>query len=81
MVVLDFSKPWLFLSSLKQWMEVLEEQLNVSYDECAETGLDTENESTQVKWFQVSEHTLNLTFLIFLLELFLIRRCCPCRTM
>ena len=26
-------------------MDVLEEQLNAAYDECAETGLDTENEA------------------------------------
>jgi len=52
LMVLDFAKPWSFLTSLTQWMEVLEQQLLAVYDECAETGLDTEHQQAQVKWFQ-----------------------------
>jgi len=52
LLVADFSKPWSFLSALQQWMDVLEEQLNSVYDECPETGLDTQHQQAQVRWFQ-----------------------------
>jgi len=51
-VVVDFSQPWAFLKSLQEWLDILEEQLLAAYDECPETGLDTEHQEAQVRWFQ-----------------------------
>jgi len=52
LVVADFSKPWAFLTQLTQWLELLEEQVLAAYDDCPETGLDTEHQQEQVRWFQ-----------------------------
>lgn len=52
LIVVDFSKPWAFLNSLTQWMQVLEEQILAVYDECPETGLDSQHQQAQTRWFQ-----------------------------